>query len=207
MIDYPVVKRGLDIGISAALLVASLPVQAGVAAVVAATQGRPVIFSQRRPGKDGRVFTMRKFRTMRVEAYPGEPDADRLNEVGRFLRATSLDELPELWNVLVGDMSLVGPRPLLESYLPLYSAEQARRHEVRPGVTGLAQVSGRNALSWAEKFDLDVRYVGTMSLALDVKILIKTVQQVLRRSGISADGHVTMAPFAGNEPEPVGQPA
>lgn len=199
MIGYPAVKRGLDIVGSAALLALSLPVQAGVAATVALTQGRPVLFEQRRPGKDGRSFTMRKFRTMRVEAYPGEPDGDRLNAVGRFLRASSLDELPELWNVLVGDMSLVGPRPLLEQYLPLYSAEQARRHEVRPGLTGLAQVSGRNALTWPEKFALDVEYVDNLSFVNDVKILLGTVTQVLKRSGISAEGHATMAPFTGNE--------
>jgi len=197
-VKYSAVKRAVDVVVSAGLLVATLPLQAGVATVVAATQGRPVLYRQRRPGKAGRLFVMRKFRTMRHESYPGEPDADRLNGVGRFLRATSLDELPELWNVLVGDMSLVGPRPLLEQYLPLYSEEQARRHEVRPGITGLAQVSGRNALSWEEKFAYDVRYVDELSWRTDFDILVRTVSAVLKREGISADGHVTMRPFTGS---------
>lgn len=162
--------------------------------------GRPVFFSQLRPGKDGREFRMFKFRTMSdLRAHNGEllPDADRLTAAGRFLRSTSLDELPGLWNVLRGDMSLVGPRPLLVDYLPLYSTEQARRHEVRPGITGWAQVNGRNALSWEEKFTLDVWYVDNRTIWLDMKILFLTVRKVLVRDGISAAGEATMSRFTG----------
>lgn len=162
--------------------------------------GSPVFFHQVRPGLDGRPFEMIKFRTMTDERGPdGQllPDAVRLTSFGRFLRATSLDELPELWNVLKGDMSLVGPRPLLMEYLPLYTPEQARRHEVRPGVTGWAQVNGRNAISWEEKFALDVWYVEHQSLWLDIKILWLTVKKVLVREGISAAGDATMPIFKG----------
>ncbi|MET3449198.1 sugar transferase [Ralstonia sp. 1138] len=162
--------------------------------------GSPVFFRQRRPGLYGEPFEMVKFRTMTDARGPdGQllPDAERLTPFGRFLRSTSLDELPELWNVVKGDMSLVGPRPLLMEYLPLYSAEQARRHEVRPGVTGWAQVNGRNALSWEDKFRLDVWYVDNHSLWLDIKILWLTVRKVLVREGISADGEATMSKFTG----------
>ncbi|CAJ0715299.1 putative sugar transferase EpsL [Ralstonia edaphis] len=162
--------------------------------------GSPVFFRQRRPGLHGEPFEMVKFRTMTDARGPdGQllPDAERLTPFGRFLRSTSLDELPELWNVVKGDMSLVGPRPLLMEYLPLYSAEQARRHEVRPGVTGWAQVNGRNALSWEDKFRLDVWYVDNHSLWLDIKILWLTVRKVLVREGISADGEATMSKFTG----------
>ena len=165
--------------------------------------GSPVFFRQTRPGRHGKPFKMVKFRTMTNERGPdGQllPDAVRLAAFGRFLRATSLDELPELWNVLKGDMSLVGPRPLLMEYLPLYSPEHARRHEVRPGITGWAQVNGRNALSWEEKFKLDVWYVDHRSLWLDVKILWLTVRKVLVREGISADGEATMSKFTGGKP-------
>ncbi|CAJ0882294.1 putative sugar transferase EpsL [Ralstonia sp. LMG 32965] len=165
--------------------------------------GSPVFFRQRRPGLYGEPFEMVKFRTMTDARGPdGQllPDAQRLTPFGRFLRSTSLDELPELWNVVKGDMSLVGPRPLLMEYLPLYSAEQARRHEVRPGVTGWAQVNGRNALSWEDKFRLDVWYVDNHSLWLDIKILWLTVRKVLVREGISADGEATMSKFTGNKP-------
>lgn len=165
--------------------------------------GSPVFFRQPRPGRHGRPFHMVKFRTMNDERGPdGEllPDSVRLTPFGRFLRATSLDELPELWNVLKGDMSLVGPRPLLVEYLPLYSPEQARRHEVRPGITGWAQVNGRNALSWDDKFKLDVWYVDHRSLWLDVKILWLTVRKVLVREGISAAGEATMSKFTGSKP-------
>lgn len=165
--------------------------------------GSPVFFRQRRPGLHGEPFEMVKFRTMTDARGPdGQllPDAERLTPFGRFLRSTSLDELPELWNVVRGDMSLVGPRPLLMEYLPLYSAEQARRHEVRPGVTGWAQVNGRNALSWEDKFLLDVWYVDNQSLWLDIKILWLTVRKVLVREGISADGEATMSKFTGNKP-------
>lgn len=162
--------------------------------------GSPVFFRQVRPGLNGKPFEMVKFRTMTDERGPdGQllPDAVRLTSFGRFLRSTSLDELPELWNVLKGDMSLVGPRPLLMEYMPLYTPEQARRHEVRPGVTGWAQVNGRNAISWEEKFELDVWYVDHQSLWLDIKILWLTVKKVLVREGISAAGDATMPIFKG----------
>lgn len=162
--------------------------------------GSPVLFRQIRPGFQGRPFTMVKFRTMTNERGADGallPDAQRLTPFGRFLRASSLDELPELWNVLKGEMSLVGPRPLLMEYLPLYTAEQARRHEVRPGVTGWAQVNGRNAISWEDKFALDVWYVDNRSMWLDVRILWLTVRKVLVRDGISAPGDATMPKFEG----------
>ena len=163
----------------------------------------PVFFTQMRPGLQGKPFLMVKFRTMTDARGPDGallPDADRLTPFGRFLRATSLDELPELWNVLKGDMSLVGPRPLLMEYLPLYSPGQARRHEVRPGITGWAQVNGRNAIGWEDKFTLDVWYVDHRSLWLDIKILWLTVKKVLVREGISADGEATMGRFTGSKP-------
>lgn len=162
----------------------------------------PVFFRQVRPGRDGKPFEMVKFRTM-LDAFDAAgnplPDAQRMTPFGRLLRSTSLDELPELWNVLKGDMSLVGPRPLLMEYLPLYSPEQYRRHEMRPGVTGWAQVNGRNALGWEDKFKLDVWYVDNQSFWLDCKILFLTVKKVLVRDGISADGEVTMSKFTGNK--------
>ena len=162
--------------------------------------GSPVFFRQTRPGQHGKPFNMVKFRTMTGARGPGGqllPDADRLTPFGRFLRSSSLDELPELWNVLKGDMSLVGPRPLLMEYLPLYSPEQARRHELRPGITGWAQINGRNSLSWEDKFALDVWYVDNQSLWLDIKILWLTVKKVLVREGISAAGEATMSKFEG----------
>lgn len=165
--------------------------------------GSPVFFRQVRPGLHGKPFEMVKFRTMTSECGPdGQllPDAVRLTPFGRFLRATSLDELPEFWNVLKGDMSLVGPRPLLMEYLPLYTPEQARRHDVRPGITGWAQVNGRNAISWEDKFRLDVWYVDHQSLWLDVRILWMTVKKVLVRDGISAAGEATMPRFTGSKP-------
>ena len=164
--------------------------------------GSPVFFRQVRPGLGGTSFEMVKFRTMTDAKGPdGQllPDADRLTPFGRFLRSTSLDELPELWNVLKGDMSLVGPRPLLMEYLPLYTAEQARRHEARPGVTGWAQINGRNAISWEDKFSLDVWYVDNKSLWLDIKILWLTIKKVLIRDGISAAGEATMSQFTGSK--------
>ena len=164
--------------------------------------GRPVMFSQIRPGMRGQAFKMVKFRTMtdaRGEDGQLLPDAERLTPFGRFLRASSLDELPELWNVVKGEMSLVGPRPLLMEYLPLYSTEQARRHHVRPGITGWAQVNGRNALSWDEKFKLDVWYVDNRSVWLDIKILWLTIRKVLARDGISAVGEATMSKFTGSD--------
>lgn len=182
-----------------------LPVLGTAAILVRFKLGSPVFFRQRRPGLHGRIFEMVKFRTMTDQRDArGEllPDAVRLTPFGKFLRATSLDELPELWNVLRGDMSLVGPRPLLVQYLDRYSPRQARRHDVRPGLTGLAQVMGRNALSWEEKFEWDVRYVETQSLWLDLKILFLTVKAVFGRTGISAAGEATMPEFMGSPPPP-----
>jgi len=194
---YDATKRALDASVAAVGLVATAPLQAVVALAVLAKHGRPVLFRQPRPGKDGRVFELVKFRTMLLPDARRVSDADRLTPLGRFLRSTSLDELPTLWNVLKGEMSLVGPRPLLVQYLDRYSPEQARRHEVRPGITGLAQVRGRNSLDWDDKFALDVEYVDNRSLGLDLRILWETVAVVLLRRGISADGHVTMSEFRG----------
>ncbi|PCG09116.1 sugar transferase [Sphingomonas ginsenosidimutans] len=193
-------KRAFDVVVASVALVVLSPVLLVVAVLIRRKLGSPVFFSQVRPGRGGRPFRMVKFRTMR-DAIDRDgqplPDAARLTAFGAKLRATSLDELPELWNVVRGDMSLVGPRPLLMQYLPLYSAEQARRHAVRPGVTGWAQVNGRNAISWSQKFALDVWYVDNRSFALDLRILWLTVRKVLVRDGISADGEATMPPFSG----------
>lgn len=196
---YPVVKRWLDVSASAVLLLASLPIQAAVGVLVATRLGRPVLFRQSRPGLHGEIFTLLKFRTMLVEdpANGLVTDEQRLTELGRILRATSLDELPTLWNVLRGQMSFVGPRPLLVEYLPRYTAEQSRRHDVRPGITGLAQVNGRNGLSWEEKFRLDVRYVDEQSPALDARILLATLRTVVAREGINETGQATMSRFEG----------
>jgi lipopolysaccharide/colanic/teichoic acid biosynthesis glycosyltransferase len=195
------VKRGVDVAISAILLVLTLPITAATALLVRLRLGRPVLFRQARAGRGGEIFTIIKFRTMRdgtdKEGRP-LPDSARLTGFGRFLRSASLDELPELWNVLVGDMSLVGPRPLLPDYLELYSPEQARRHEVRPGITGWAQVNGRNELTWERRLELDVYYVDNRSLWLDAQILFATIRAVLRREGISHAGHVTMERFRGS---------
>ncbi|WP_413637623.1 sugar transferase [Microbacterium sp. OR21] len=194
---YDVLKRVLDLVSAATALVLLSPVIAAVAVAVAVRLGRPVLFAQKRPGRDGKIFTLYKFRSMR-DIDPAEglvTDADRLTPFGKLLRSTSLDELPSLWNVLRGDMSIVGPRPLLIEYLELYSPEQARRHHVRPGITGLAQVSGRNGLPWEDRFRLDVEYVERRSLALDVRVLVATVRSVVRREGISAEGHATMRKF------------
>lgn len=196
------IKRLIDITASGAALVALSPVLAVTAYKVKKNLGSPVLFKQTRPGLDGKPFEMIKFRTMKdATDKQGNllPDSERLTPFGQKLRSTSLDELPELWNVLKGDMSLVGPRPLLIEYLPLYNTEQARRHNVRPGVTGYAQVNGRNAISWEEKFKLDTWYVDNQSLWLDIKILAKTVKQVLIKDGISAAGEATMGKFTGNK--------
>jgi lipopolysaccharide/colanic/teichoic acid biosynthesis glycosyltransferase len=194
-------KRLVDFLVGgAALLFLALPLLV-LGVMVHLKLGSPVLFCQVRPGLDGRPFMMIKFRTMTDErGADGEllPDAQRLTPFGRFLRATSLDELPELWNVLRGEMSMVGPRPLLMEYLPLYSPEQARRHAVRPGITGWAQVNGRNALSWEERFKLDVWYVDHRSLWLDLRILCLTVRKVIVREGISAQGEATMPRFIGS---------
>ena len=196
-------KRVFDFTVALLLLVALGVPLLVVLGLVRLKMGSPVLFRQQRPGLHGRPFEMVKLRTMTNDrAANGSllPDAQRLTAFGRFLRASSLDELPELWNVLRGDMSLVGPRPLLMEYLPLYSAEQARRHEVRPGITGWAQVNGRNAIGWDEKFKLDVWYVDNRSMWLDVRILFMTLQRVLQRDGISAAGEVSMPRFTGNKP-------
>lgn len=196
-----VVKRGLDAVLAAALLVLFAPLLLLVGLFVAASLGRPVFFAQQRPGYRGRPFRLLKFRTM-TQATDGDgrllSDAERLTAIGRLLRASSFDELPELWNVLRGEMSFVGPRPLLMEYLPLYSAEQRRRHDVRPGITGWAQVNGRNELSWEKKFELDLWYVDHQSFALDLRILLLTLRSLLSARGVSQPGHATMPPFRGS---------
>jgi len=200
-----VIMRAFDLLAAViALSLLSVPL-ACIAILVRVRMGSPVLFRQVRPGLSGEPFELVKFRTM-LDAVNRDgsprPDAERLTPFGRWLRSTSLDELPALWNVLRGDMSLVGPRPLLMQYLPLYSARQARRHEVRPGITGWAQVNGRNALTWPQKFELDVWYVENRSFWLDLRILWMTLLVVLRRDGISAQGEATMPPFMGNDPDP-----
>lgn len=195
-------KRLFDILASACGLLLLAPVYLIIAWLIRRKLGSPVLFRQRRPGLSGKPFEMVKFRTMldAVDANGNPlPDSERMTAFGSFLRSASLDELPELWNVLKGDMSLVGPRPLLMEYLPLYSTEQYRRHEARPGVTGWAQINGRNALSWEEKFKLDVWYVDNQSLWLDLKIIFLTIKKVLVRDGISADGEATMTKFMGRD--------
>ena len=194
-------KRWFDVAL---VLISSpvwVPLLLAVALTIGLTMGGPVIFSQVRPGLHGQPFRLFKFRTMREPTSEAErlsTDADRLTLLGRLLRATSLDELPELWNVLAGEMSLVGPRPLLTEYLPLYSSEQARRHEMRPGLTGWAQINGRNAIAWDERFRLDVWYIDNWSLGLDLRILLRTLFKVILREGISAEGEATMSRFTGN---------
>ncbi len=195
-------KRLLDIALSLLALLILSPVILLLSILVALKLGRPVLFRQKRPGLKGKVFEMLKFRSMR-DAVDEQgnvlPDSKRLISFGKKLRSTSLDELPSLWSVLKGDMSLVGPRPLLVEYLPLYSKEQARRHDVRPGITGWAQVNGRNAISWEDKFKLDVWYVDNQSFWLDLKILLLTVKKVFFKEGVSAEGEATMHKFTGNE--------
>ncbi len=200
-------KRLLDVTASSIGLALLSPVLVGLGMAVRANLGSPVLYRQIRPGLGGCPFEMVKFRTMTDARGPDGhplPDADRLTPFGHFLRSSSLDELPELWNVLRGEMSLVGPRPLLERYLDRYTPEQARRHDVRPGITGLAQVSGRNALSWEDRFALDVWYVDHQSLLLDLKILARTVLKVIGREGVSAAGHATMPEFTGPSSGPDG---
>ena len=195
------IKRVVDIVGASVGIILLAPVMLAVALLVLLTMGRPVLFRQQRPGLRGKPFTLYKFRTMRdARTASGEllPDDLRLTTFGKWLRSTSLDELPELFNVLKGEMSLVGPRPLLMEYLPRYSPEQARRHEVKPGITGWAQVNGRNALTWEEKFRMDVWYVDHWNLWLDMKILLLTIWKVLKREGISAEGSATMPVFTGN---------
>lgn len=194
-------KRALDLALAVPAFVASLPLQVGAAAAIRLTMGRPVLFRQSRPGLNGEVFELVKFRTMALE----DPerglvtDAQRMTRLGSLLRSSSVDELPTLWNVIRGDMSIVGPRPLLPQYLPRYSPEQARRHEVRPGLTGLAQVMGRNSLSWEEKLKYDVAYVDTHTTCGDLRIMALTLKRVLGRHGISATGSATMPEFMGRQ--------
>jgi lipopolysaccharide/colanic/teichoic acid biosynthesis glycosyltransferase len=199
------IKRALDIFLALLSFVLFAPLLIGTAIAVRVGLGSPVLFLQARPGLHGRPFRMVKFRTMRdAQDKHGNPlpDDQRLTRLGRFLRSTSLDELPEVWNVLVGDMSIVGPRPLLMEYLPLYSPEQARRHAMRPGITGWAQINGRNALDWEQKFALDVWYVDNWSVALDWRIFWATWSKVFKRRGVSAQGEVTMHKFRGSVVEP-----
>ena len=195
-------KRAIDVVASGgALLVLSIPLAAVTIWLHFANKGAGAFFFQERPGKDGKLFKVAKFKTMTDERdADGKllPDAERLTKVGRFVRSTSIDELPQLWNVLKGDMSLIGPRPLLVQYLPLYSKEQARRHEVRPGITGWAQCHGRNAISWQNKFELDVWYVDHISFVTDCKVILTTIQKVIKRADISSETSVTMEPFNGN---------
>ncbi|MCB1660282.1 MAG: sugar transferase [Pseudomonadales bacterium] len=196
-----VAKRLLDIAASSIGLILLAPIFLGTAYLVRKKLGSPILFKQVRPGLHGQPFQMMKFRTM-TDAKDAQgnllPDAERLTSFGKFLRSSSLDELPELINVLKGDMSLVGPRPLLMEYLPLYSPEQARRHEAKPGITGWAQINGRNAISWEQKFALDVWYVDNQSLWLDIKILLLTIKKVIIKEGINQDGEATMTKFTGN---------
>jgi lipopolysaccharide/colanic/teichoic acid biosynthesis glycosyltransferase len=193
-------KRMFDLCFASALLVLLSPILMVIAATVWLRLGKPILFCQMRPGRNSKLFRMYKFRSMHNghdESGRPLPDADRLTRFGRLLRASSLDELPELWNVVCGDMSLVGPRPLLTEYLPLYSPTQMRRHEVRPGITGWAQVQGRNAIDWERRFAYDVEYVDRVSLRMDLRILAQTVGCVLASRGISAHSHCTMTPFLG----------
>ena len=194
-------KRVIDLVGAVGGLIALSPLLVLTAALIRITMGAPILFRQGRPGRGGGVFVLFKFRTMKNkrDLNDNSEDEHRLTPLGRVLRQTSIDELPELWNVLRGDMSLVGPRPLLVDYLPLYDSEQARRHEVRPGMTGLAQVSGRNILSWEDRFKLDVWYVDNRSIRLDFLIMAQTLRKVLRMEGISGVGHATMEPFRGRD--------
>ncbi|HWA74812.1 MAG TPA: sugar transferase [Polyangiaceae bacterium] len=196
------IKRAVDVAVAGSGLLAGLPVLAATALVIRVTDGSPVLFRQPRPGREGEPFVLVKFRTMTNAVGPDgqqKPDGARLTRVGRLLRSLSLDELPQLWNVFRGDMSLVGPRPLLMQYLPRYTARQARRHEVLPGITGWAQVNGRNALRHEERFELDVWYVDNWSLLLDARILWMTVRTVFNRSGIASENHATMPEFFGTD--------
>jgi lipopolysaccharide/colanic/teichoic acid biosynthesis glycosyltransferase len=197
------VKRAFDRSCALCGLVITAPILAGAAVAVRVSMGDPILFVQERPGRGGKPFRLIKFRTMREAADQDArplPDEERLTKVGRLLRALSIDELPQLLNVLRGELSLVGPRPLLMRYLPRYSPAQARRHEVLPGLTGWAQINGRNALSWEERFELDIWYVDHWSLTLDAKILAKTLVCVIRREGIAQEGHATMPEFTGTTP-------
>ncbi len=195
-------KRLFDFTVALIVLIVSLPITLTLALLIRLKLGSPILFTQSRPGLNGKIFKMIKFRSMTDEKDQLgnlKPDAQRMTKFGQFLRATSLDELPGLLNVLNGNMSLVGPRPLLVEYLPLYNKQQAQRHEVKPGITGWAQVNGRNAIDWETKFELDVWYVQNQSFLLDIKILILTIKKVLIRDGISAEGQATILPFRGSD--------
>lgn len=209
MFSYCHVKRGLDIAGASVLLVFASPLLAATAVVVRRKLGSPVLFKQDRPGLEGKIFTLFKFRSMKSvdEAAGLVTNEQRMTSFGRKLRSTSLDELPSLVNVLRGDMSFVGPRPLMVAYLERYSPEEARRHEVRPGITGLAQVNGRNSLDWSDRFRMDVEYVDKLSFTADLKILVKTLTTVLSRSGISGEGEATMSAFTGSEKLPAAKGA
>jgi undecaprenyl phosphate N,N'-diacetylbacillosamine 1-phosphate transferase len=201
------IKRPMDFILSLIAIIFLSPVFLVIAILVKIKLGSPIIFKQQRPGLNEKIFTMYKFRTMTDERDEnGEllPDADRLTKFGRFLRSTSLDELPELFNILKGDMSIVGPRPLLVQYLPLYNEHQIRRHEVRPGLTGLAQINGRNAISWEEKFDYDVKYVNDVTLVNDLKIILITIKKTIIREGINSESAATMEPFKGSNRKEMG---
>jgi len=199
---YVLIKKLFDIAISASIIIVTSPILIGSMVLIYIYMGSPILFIQNRPGKNGIVFPFFKFRTMTQEKDTKGallPDKYRLTRIGKFLRKTSIDELPSMWNVLRGDMSIVGPRPLLMEYLGRYSKEQARRHETKPGITGWAQVNGRNTISWEEKFKLDVWYVDNKSFWLDIKILLMSIWKVLNGEGISQPGHVTMEKFRGND--------
>ncbi len=208
-------RRATEVGLAALLATSLVPVMAAIGVAIALSMGKPVIFRARRAGAGRQIFTVYKFRTMSSQTGPDGrplPDSKRLTSLGRFLRATSLDELPQLWNVLRGEMTFVGPRPLLPEYLPRYSERQTRRHEVCPGITGWAQVNGRNTLTWEQKFELDVWYVDHRSLLLDIRIVFLTAWRVLHREGIAQDGHATMPEFLGsalenNSSKPESKPA
>ena len=198
----PILKRIIDIIGALVGLIVSSPIMLIVSLIIYLTMGRPVFFKQLRPGMNGKPFVIYKFRTMLdLRDKDGNllPDEKRITAIGRFLRSTTLDELPEFWNVLKGDMSLVGPRPLLMEYLPRYTPEQARRHNVKPGMTGWAQVNGRNAITWEEKFKLDVWYVDNWNIPLDLKIIFLTILKVFKREGVSAEGYATMPEFVGSK--------
>lgn len=194
-------KRPMDLLISLLAIILLLPLFTVLAILIRIKLGSPILFIQKRPGKNEKIFKMYKFRTMTTETDSNGnllPDVERMTKLGKFLRSTSLDELPELFNVLMGHMSIVGPRPLLEQYLPLYNLKQKQRHDVSPGLTGLAQINGRNALSWPEKFELDINYINNITFLGDLKILIKTINKVLKREGISSETSETTEPFKGN---------
>jgi lipopolysaccharide/colanic/teichoic acid biosynthesis glycosyltransferase len=198
----PILKRIIDIIGALVGLIVSSPIMLIVSLIIYLTMGRPVFFKQLRPGLNGKPFVIYKFRTMLdLKDKDGNllPDEKRITAIGKFLRSTTLDELPEFWNVLKGDMSLVGPRPLLVEYLPRYTPEQARRHNVKPGMTGWAQVNGRNAITWEEKFKLDVWYVDNWNIPLDLKIIFLTILKVFKREGVSAEGYATMPEFVGSK--------